>query len=258
MHLACTLPFNAIQQHHPVDDACGPDGNGKPNSPQALQNDAKNNFCADGNPINVTFEVLRGLQQQAENRVTFGSDKSLPEDRSPLRGLPTPVGEIGEGTVVRLAAFVIDAHPSNVGKGKGESVNCKEEDAEGNDIHIVLGENSNNENECDSATAEMSPHFRPDFWTPGNLNKNNGKKFRFTGQLFFDASHKPCVGGQGQSPQRSTLWEIHPVYAVEICTAPSNNDCTVGNDQGWESFTTFEGGNSTETKLVLPYGKLRL
>src|SRR5947209_2929816 len=45
--LSCTLPFEALSQSHPIDDACGPDGKSDPNSPQAVQNDAKNNFCAD-------------------------------------------------------------------------------------------------------------------------------------------------------------------------------------------------------------------
>jgi hypothetical protein len=250
MHPACVLPFNAIAKHHPVDDACGPDGNGAQDSPQALQNDEKNNFCAAGPPVNVTFDVLHQLQEVAAGRVTFGSDKSLPQDRSPLQKIPTTVGEIGEGNVVRLAAFVINAHPSNVGAGKGESVNCKEEDAEGNDIHIVLGENSNSDDECSSATAEMSPHFRPDFWTPQNLNENNSHKYRFTGHLFFDGSHKPCANGRG-SPKRSTLWEIHPVYGVDICML-KDNSCVVDMERGWEPLDQFLGSDSSETRLHPP------
>jgi len=243
IQISCTLPFDQIKVQHPIDDSCTADGNGKPDTPQAAQNDAKNNFCASGPPVNVTFDVLRQLQQEAATKVTFGSDSKLPTDRSLLKGLPSPVGTIGEGTVVRLAAFVIDAHYSNV--GAGESVNCKRPDRESNDIHIVLGENSNKDDECSSATAEMSPHFRPATWVPESLNQNNEHLFRFTGQLFFDASHVPCTGGQGPNPKRSSLWEIHPVYAVDICMDPANG-CTVGSDLGWVSLSDHIG---TETWL---------
>lgn len=158
---------------------------------------------------------------------------------------------------MRLAAFVSDAHYSNI--GKGESVNCKRGDKESNDIHIVLQESPDEKDECKSATAEMSPHFRPDIWNPDFLNEKDqtifgGKKhlFRFTGQLFFDASHSPCVNGKGRAPQRSSIWEIHPVYNVEICTDP-NNHCNVGDNVGWQALVDFVNKESTETRLLGPY-----
>jgi len=254
---ACTLPFGPIQMHHPIDDSCPASGNASVDNPkqkaQALQNEAKNNFCAVGAPANIDFEVLHQLQQDAENaRISFGNDSQIPPDRSVLRNLSTKAGPLGEGTVARLAAFVIKAHYSNVGVGKGESVNCKLGDKESNDIHIVLGEKSNKDAECSSATAEMSPHFRPDVWDPSVLMDHNEHLYRFTGQLFFDASHKPCSEGKG-SPKRSAIWEIHPVYGVDICTAPTNN-CTVENDQDWIPLSDFIGTGtpSNETHLRLP------
>jgi len=252
-HLSCTLPFDSIAQRHSVDDSCGPTGNAKLPDPRALQNRAKNNFCAKGAAVNIDFEVLHQLQQDAEDRgVTFGNDSQIPDDRSELRHLATKAGSIGEGTVARIAAFVIKAHPSNVGKGKGESVNCKLTDKESNDIHIVLGEKSNHDEECSSVTAEMSPHFRPDIWDAGVLMNNNEHLYRFTGQLFFDASHRPCTAAGKGSPKRSSIWEIHPVYEVEICTDPSNN-CKVGSEQDWVPLSGSVGTEETnETRLLLP------
>jgi hypothetical protein len=168
---------------------------------------------------------------------------------------------VGEGSGVRLAAFVMDAHYSNV--SKGESVNCQQPGNENNDIHIVLGQNAipmgqkpTEAQECASVTAEISPHFRPDIWAPGNLNQNNQHLFRFTGQLFFDAAHRPCVGGTGANPKRVAIWEVHPVYAVDICVDPGNH-CTVGNDQNWVPLSDFvgPGAGSSET-LLLPNGGL--
>jgi hypothetical protein len=249
----CTIPFDAIKEHHPIDSSCGAFGNQQEDTARGVQNQAKNNFCAHGRPVNIDFEVLHQLQQDAVNAgITFGSDGSIPSDRSILRNLSTTAGSIGEGTVVRLAAFVVKAHYSNLGKGKGESVNCKLADKEGNDIHIVLGEKSNQDDECSSVTAEMSPHFRPDTWDPNVLADHNEHLYRFTGQLFFDASHKPCSGGKG-SPKRSTIWEVHPVYAVDICAAAAN-DCTVDSDQDWVALSDFVGTetSSDETRLWLP------
>lgn len=246
---SCTLPFQSIATRHPIDGSCPANGAAKLNTPQAAQNQAKNNFCASGTPVNIDFDVLRQLQQDAATKgISFGGDSQLPDDRSQLRNLPTKVGALGEGAVVRLAAFVIDAHYSNV--GKGESVNCKQPDKESNDIHIVLGEKSNHDDECSSVTAEMSPHFRPEVWDPNDLNQRNAHMYRFTGQLFFDASHRPCSGGKG-SPKRSSIWEVHPVYAVDICADPGNN-CKVDSDDNWVSFAEQVGDVASETRLWLP------
>lgn len=77
--------------------------------------------------------------------------------------------------------------------------------------------------ECGGAVAEMSPHRRPDSWTHANVEKaaRAGLPVRVTGQLYFDSSHVPCSGGQGvrSNPRRVSLWEIHPIYKFEVCTA---------------------------------------
>src|SRR5438067_2303259 len=60
---------------------------------------------------------------------------------------------------------------------------------------------------CDSVTAEIVPHFRPDSWLAlATLNGSNAstvlrnlrldRALRFTGQLIFDASHMPCTNGR--------------------------------------------------------------
>jgi hypothetical protein len=247
---ACTLPFDSIKEHHPIDDSCSADGNAKPDTPQSAQNDAKNNFCSNGTPVDISVAVLRQLQANVSKPgggVTFGSDGQLPKDRTVLRDLPTDAGSLSEGMVVRLAAFVMDAHASNL--GKGESVNCNQPDAASNDIHIVLADSSGETDECNSVTAEMSPHFRPELWTPANLKDKKSQMYRFTGQLFFDASHRPCSGGKG-SPKRSSLWEIHPVYGLDIC--PEGKTCKVDSDDNWVSFTNEISPDEGETRLLVP------
>jgi len=247
--ISCTVPFNSIAQHHPIDDSCPLEGSASPGTPQAAQNEAKNNFCAPGAPVNIDVDVLRQLQKDASDKgISFGSDSQLPQDRSVLRNLPTKAGPLSEGTVVRLAAFIMDAHYSNL--GSGESVNCKRPDQESNDIHIVVRESPSVTDECESVTAEMSPHMRPAVWDPTDLNQRNAHMYRFTGQLFFDASHRPCANGKG-SPKRSSLWEIHPVYALDICM-DANNSCRVDHDEDWVSFAEQAGVEPSETRLRLP------
>jgi hypothetical protein len=175
----------------------------------------------------------------------------MPSDRGQLKDIATTAAgaKVGEGTVVVLEAKVLGSHYSNTkyniygnGRGSGESVNCKGvPDAEGsteidrNDIHIELAAVGVT-NHCLSVTAEISPHFRPDSWRrfhnmrsngPGDnvnveakgVNFNKLKLARLTGPLFYDASHEPCSPGHTNvSPKRRSLWEIHPVYKLEVQT----------------------------------------
>src|SRR5215813_184747 len=98
---------------------------------KAAQSNAKNNFCADTSKITVvTIADLRDLQRQAANLVIT----DLP-DRSRVRGVLNN-NPIVEGSVVRLVAWVKDAHFSDC--GSGEEVNCKISGSAHNDIHIVL------------------------------------------------------------------------------------------------------------------------
>jgi hypothetical protein len=91
-------------------------------------------------------------------------------------------------------------------------------------LHISLVASRDVDDECSGVVAEMSPHHRPDVWTQENVEKVSKAKLlvRVTGQLYFDSSHFPCSGGQGAgegNPKRVSLWEIHPIYKFEVCTA---------------------------------------
>ena len=97
-----------------------------------------------------------------------------------------------------IRAFVLDAHHSNI--RQGENVNCNLKGKTANDIHIVLSATPDGDF-CSSVTAEISPHFRPDVW-------DTFDDYEFTnpvlmaGQLFYDASHKPCTAAHRASPAR--------------------------------------------------------
>jgi hypothetical protein len=238
----CAYPFAGIEVPHSIDADCGISGDAT-DGPNQAQNQAKNNFCAAGNAITVTASDLVQLQAAVvKAKIPSGSHDQLPPDRSVLKDLvKTTKGEaLGEGVKVRLVAFVEKAHYSDVpsasqraqGKG-GEGVNCNEFLNETNDIHIPLVETAG-ANECTSVTAEMSPHARPAGWTPAAVNVA-GQVVRVTGQLFFDGSHKLCVNDKGVpgNPARASLWEIHPVYAFDVCSGKTIAECPVDDESKW-------------------------
>lgn len=227
----CQLPFAAIAVERPIDSICGIEGKTASNDQNHAQNRAKNNFCATGDPVTVTQADFVNLQAAvAAAGIPFGSAQRLPADRSVLHDIAkTSEGtSIGEGTRVRYVTFIAKSHYSDT--NSGEAVNCGQKGNPPNDIHIVTVQSPGGD-ECSSITAEMSPHSRPDGWTPKALKLD--VPVRFTGQLFFDGSHAPCTEGHPRNPKRISSWEIHPVYAVDVCTAQTLADCPAGDDSKW-------------------------
>jgi hypothetical protein len=107
-------------------------------------------------------------------------------------------------------------------------------------------------NACESFTAEITPHSRPDEWLVlSTLHKTQTKTawdrivaleldrpLRITGQMFFDGSHRPCVGEEGRPP-RISVWEIHPVYGIDVCKKKSLTSCRVNVADDWKPLDQF-------------------
>lgn len=204
-----------------IDSQCGLAGAGA--GPEGQQDMVKNNFCAKGAPQAVTIADLIKLQAQVEKNqaINFGNENKGTRKKGPTTNR-APLKKLGEGKLVTLKAFVLIARQEG-----GESVNCGKNvpnEALFHDIHISLVGSTDIDNECSGVVAEMSPHHRPDSWAHGNVEKVAKEKLpvRVTGQLYFDSSHFPCSNGQGAgegNPKRLSLWEIHPIYKFEVCTA---------------------------------------
>jgi hypothetical protein len=221
----CQLPFQSLAKRQPIDAKCGLSGNAS--GALAAQDQAKNNFCATAAPVTLQFADYPALQAAAQK--ALGANYEPPADRKVLQAVHTAGGKsIGEGSVVRVVGMVDRARYSDV--ESGESVNCNVPSDPDNDVHIPLVAKAGAD-ECTSVTAEISPHFRPAAWTPANLNRLN-RPVRITGQLFFDASHKPCTKDKPENPKRQSTWEVHPVYAVEVCK--SGGTCDPGDDTQWQ------------------------
>jgi hypothetical protein len=253
------LPFAAIEVKHPVDNTCGLEGKTTASANSHLQNKVKNNFCAtsdSGQPETITPQKLIDLQ--AETTVPSGTGKE-PGDRKPLQ-------DLGEGKLVRMKAFLLEAHHADL--GSGESVNCNGGTQAGNDVHIAFGSQAGTQ-ECDSVTAEISPHYRPASWNqighfetynsttkkytpnPAMAARLQAHAYRVTGQLFFDASHRPCPCGTTCSPVRATVWEIHPIYNLEVCK--SGTACDENTDSDWIAFDTWWNSLVPLQKLKGPH-----
>jgi hypothetical protein len=232
------LPFDAIAIKPDPAGSCGNCGVSAPtDQAKILQNQAKNNFCANAaSPVPITFADLRDMQAEAiKNKWVT---KTL-NDRKPLRAFHVLRGrKIGEGDVVRLAAWVKEAHISDC--PGGESVNCEIHGFPANDIHIPLLDpttGGRDQDECTSITAEMSPHFRPAAWSEVDLKTPAVNTVRVTGPLFFDNAHEACTGAARPAPNRSSLWEIHPVYQLKVCT--HGTGCDVGKEGDWMPYDAW-------------------
>jgi hypothetical protein len=222
-------PFNEEAARQPFDDLCN---EGKTTDPGTIAQDVvKDNFCANGTPITIDIATLKKLQTEVESPAVLGPKYQPPTERSKLKNLATKAPDgtaLGEGRLVQMAAFIFEAHYSDV--KSGESVNCKLAGNENNDIHMALVAAPDEKDECQSVTTEITPHYRPAVWTDSALNALKGRPVRITGQLFFDASHHPGSGSNCQPPKRQSSWEIHPLYKFEVCSKKTLAECRADDD----------------------------
>jgi hypothetical protein len=243
----CNLPFDSIKKKHPIiDDTCGMDGVRAVEARYQIRSWLKTTrriiSPLTSAPVDISYDDLLGLQRARGD--LHGAD--LPNEearRERLTNVITVNGQnIGEGTLVRLVTRVLkdgaDYSDTATHGFNGESVNCNRLSEEENDVHIPLGTTTALD-ECKSVTAEMSPHFRPEKWTPENINSVGEHPVRITGQLFYDSSHTPCTPGNRVFPPRASVWEIHPVYAIEVCNSTDINTCKSAPDSAWQALDQF-------------------
>ncbi len=172
--LGCaSAPYQNIATAHPIDTSCPAEGT--PSSPaHSAEYRAKNHLCATGTPTLLTMADFLKLQKIAQALLITLGDRSKPvEDRSVLHAIyPKGMQQIGEGDVVRLIAYIVDAMQTGLNPHSdgtcGEGVNCRQCGAEQNDIHIALAD-SPSKRACAGIVAEMIPYLRPIAWTPEHL-----------------------------------------------------------------------------------------
>jgi hypothetical protein len=244
-----------IAKDHALDSCSDMDGDAT-RAKNKLQNEAKNNFYITGDPVTVNYNTFIRLMRKAEDeRIPYGSDGSVPADRSVVKGSLSDCGvTLGEGTLVRFVAQPIEARRSNV--QNGESVNCGESGNEDNDIHVNVGQQSTDEG-CLSVTAEISPHFRPESWDSIDGADFGNRPLRLTGPLFFDASQTPFKPGEqiNRSAHRSgksiPFTGLTSASSVRCRGVAQSDESACGIPRSWpnpsekgrESYGEYKGGS---------------
>jgi hypothetical protein len=241
------LPFASIKVKQAIDSTCGLSGAPTATANSKLQNEVKDNFCAGmggKTPETLTPQMLAYLQAfrsaaaHRTGRRQAGADESLPSRRSSC--------EPGRGRNRELqrGCRIAKRHPHGHGSD-GEHPGMRQR----ND--------------------GISPHYRPASWNeighferyhpatkkytpdPGMAARPQAHAYRITGQLFFDASHTVCPCGTSCTPARSSLWEIHPLYAIEVCK--SGTACDENSDSDWMAFDTWWNSMVPLKKLRGPH-----
>lgn len=248
--------------HQPqrIDSLCGNTGCFKsPANDQ--QNAMKNNFCAPVSKIiPVTLKAFADLNAASNNEPTIPKGEP-PPSRTKLANIITlgSGAKLGEGATVTFVGFVLDARHSNVDnndpltKGNGESVQCNLLGCAYNDIHITLAEDPSEKAMCNTIVAEIIPHYRPPAWdlfdSPDYASFLKTHPVKISGQLFFDGSHVACTseGKAGFNPitkhadfERLALWEIHPIYAIDVCKHTDKAQCRASDQSAWFPFTELK------------------
>lgn len=244
----CELPIRNATAAGRFERQCGEEGAFK--SPRSdkpahrAQNRAKNNFCAAGRggtarPVPLTFALFDRLQRELVGRgIEFGDAHSFPEDRAVLRDFvrDDEGRRLGEGSYVELVGYVPHAD-----RAAAESVTCGFAASEFIDTHVNVSPRPGDIDLCETVVVELSAHFRPEAWGRFHFAKfvreMKTHPVRFRGHLMLDAGHRACGDPKKKKtdPKRRSLWEIHPVYSIDVC-----RDTTIAGCRDESAWTPFD------------------
>jgi hypothetical protein len=211
-----------------------PTGCSAAGSAHGLVNQLKRTVPPPGTPTTLTFETFSQLQSAAVELVDQAVEIP-PAERDKIKSIETDAGTVGEGSRVRLVAFLSEGTPH---ANSGESVNCNLKSEANNDIHVSVTETKNG-SEFEGVVVEMIPQDRPANWTSSKVAKLRGKVLLIEGGLFYDNLHfangdaSNPIGGQ---PKRFSLWEIHPVTSVKVCKKKTVSQCDPDQPSDWNAF----------------------
>jgi hypothetical protein len=207
-----------------------------------LTNRRKRTFPSTTKPARVlSFESLRLLQEETDHRGVPQGEHLSQADRALLRDIDVGGVSVSEGNLIAVTGFI--AKERNLRCGGAESVNCRHHNGSEtdsactrSDIHIPVVENADG-TEFDSIVVEPIPQG-PDVkrLTPAALREvqESGRRVLIRGGLFYDSIHIVNTGeGPQNQPKRFTVWELHPVTAVLVCSR-ADNKCDPANDSDWK------------------------
>ena len=121
-------------------------------------------------------------------------------------------------TAVEIVAFVADVKDGE----PFESCNCGRDDLK--DIHIdVVAKEADKNNKKKYVVFEITPRFIGDLGDFATVRDQiEGKWVKFTGWLTYDYKHRGNASNRKKSGNiwRATAWEVHPVTAFKVVSAP--------------------------------------
>jgi len=211
-----------------------PTGCSSAGSAHGLVNQLKRTVPPQQTPTTLTFDTFSQLQSAAVELVDQGVDIP-PAERDKIKSIETTEGTVGEGSRVRLVAFLSNGKPH---ANSGESVNCNLKSEANNDVHISVTETKSG-SEFEGIVVEMIPQDRRANWTSNKIDTLRGKVLLIEGGLFYDNLHfangdaSNSIGGQ---PKRFSLWEIHPVTSMKVCKKIKVSQCDPDRASDWKAF----------------------
>jgi hypothetical protein len=195
---------------------------GKANSPTGNNpetNRQKNRSDTALNPEPITIaEMKTGFTPLEKPPATKRSSRNGPSDfDETITGF--------EAKQVVLTTYIVSAKATNA-----ESCNCESTDPTDIDVHVYVNDDPEDVDHGDAAIVEVTPRWRQanPTWTWQNINAlhGTGLQARITGWLLFDQEHWAMY----TSRERGTLWEIHPITAIQVETKRA----------GWEDLSQYE------------------
>lgn len=121
---------------------------------------------------------------------------------------------------------ILEGYVADVKVGGVESVNCHTHDPKYRDTHIELTLDPMHDAESKHVIVEVTPQWREEIaknsvdWTTKTLRMQLlGRWIKVTGWLLYDEEHANAAENTnpgGSRNWRATVWEIHPVTAIEV------------------------------------------
>ena len=215
-------------------EACPAYGCAAEGSPEGNANELKRTKPQPGVPVTLSFEDFTQLQREADDRVGQGPLDLTPEQAAALEHVPIGAGDLGQGSLVRVVAYIAKGGEGLHANSSGESVNCMLKKEVDNDFHIPVVESAG-DSEFHGIVVEMIPQQRPAAWTIDALKKLqvDGTQVWVEGALFYDKVHF-VNADRGHpiknEPDRVSLWEIHPISKFLVCR---KDHCDPNFEQDW-------------------------
>jgi hypothetical protein len=203
-------------------DECPARGCAKEDSWEAEANALKRTPPESGKAaVLLTFDDLKSLQKQADEKVGQGPYDLTPHGYQKLTDLNVAAGKVSEGDRVRLVAYIPKGQDGLHANNAGESVNCNLKKPYDNDFHIPAVAAAG-DTEFQGIVVEMIPQARPSAWTIDALKElqAKGTQVLVEGALSYDKVHYVSDDPDHpfkDEPDRMSLWEIHPITEFLVC-----------------------------------------